>query len=282
MIRRTPPSLRVGRYFLKGLPTFLWIIIITSAISLIGLIIFNFFPGTADYFVLSPEKILQGEALWTLVTHVFFHADFLHLFVNMFSLLFIGSVCETIIGKKRFIGFYLVAGITGGVFFILSAYFGSVTGYTNVFGNLALAGVGASGALFGLLGILAVIIPKKKVYLIAGPLILIILQVMLPQFISGTLLNIINILISLLLFIMIFSLFVPSSSLRKFSVPIEMPIWFAPIAAIVPLVLITIFGVALPIGNSAHFGGLVAGLIYGAYLRFNYPRKVEMIGRVFR
>ncbi|MDP3881403.1 MAG: rhomboid family intramembrane serine protease [Nanoarchaeota archaeon] len=264
-----------------SLPIFLWIIVFTSIISIAGFVFLSLAPSFADSILLVPQNIFNGQSLWTLLTHVFFHADFLHLFVNMFSLLFIGSVCETIIGRKRFFWFYLVAGFFGGLFFIASAYLGSLTGLTSVLGDLNFAGVGASGALFGLLGILAVIIPHKKVYLISGPIILIIVQILLPQFISGAFLTILDVVLTILLFTMIFSLFYPSDRLRKFALPLEMPIWIAPIIAIVPLVLISFF-VSLPIGNSAHFGGLVAGIIYGAYLRFNYPRKVEMIGRVFR
>ena len=281
-MRRHPISkLKLGRSFLASLPIFLWIILITSIISIIGFIIFSFAPSFADYIVLIPQNIFNGSTVWTLIAHMFFHANFLHLFVNMFSLFFIGSVCETIVGRKRFFWFYITAGLFGGIFFILSAYLGSLTGLVSVLGDMDLAGVGASGAIFGLLGILAVIIPRKKVYLIAGPIIIIILQVILPVFLTGNILNIIDVILTILIIAMIFSLFYPSEGLRKLALPIGMPLWIAPIIAIVPLVLISFF-IPLPIGNSAHFGGLVAGLIYGTYLRFNYPRKVEMIGKYFR
>lgn len=57
--------------------------------------------------------------------------------------------------------------------------------------------------------------------------------------------------------------------------------WLAPIVAIVPLVIIS-FTIDLPIGNSAHFGGLIVGLIYGLYLRLKYPQKMLMLKRFFR
>ena len=281
IIKKSPRRFSFSRSFLASLPIFFWILVTTSATSILGFILFSIIPKSADYVILVPEQILHGRFIWTLLTHIFFHADFLHLFVNMFSLLFIGSVCETIIGKKRFIWFYLISGIAGGVFFVLFAYLGSLTGLTSVLGDINLGGVGASGALFGLLGILAIIIPNKKVYLISGPIILIIIQIILPQFISGAVLTAANVITTILLFMMIFSLFYHSNSLKRLSLPIEMPIWVAPIAAIVPLVSISFF-VSLPIGNSAHLGGLLIGLIYGIYLRFNYPRKVEIIGRFFR
>ena len=70
------------------------------------------------------------------------------------------------------------------------------------------------------------------------------------------------------------------SKLRKFAVPVELRMWVLPIVAIVPLVIIGFF-VSLPIGNSAHIGGLVVGLIYGFYLRKKFPNKVHQISSHF-
>ena len=53
-----------------------------------------------------------------------------------------------------------------------------------------------------------------------------------------------------------------------------------PIVAIVPLIIVGLF-VSLPIGNTAHLGGLIAGLGYGFYLRKKYPRKTRMISQQF-
>lgn len=267
--------------FLSSLPIFIWIILITSIISIIGFFLFGLVPSLVDYFALVPSNVLNGKNLWTLVTHIFFHADLFHLFVNMFSLFFLGSITEAIIGKKRFFWFYLVAGIFGGIFFVLFALTGNLSGFSSVFGDINLAGVGASGALFGLLGILAVLIPQKKVFLVAGPILIIIIQILLPSWFSGAILTMLNIAISILLFVMILSLFYPRPFLRKLALQIEMPLWVAPIAAIVPLVIVSIF-VQLPIGNSAHFGGLVIGLVYGIYLRLKYPKKVLLLGKYFK
>ena len=46
----------------------------------------------------------------------------MHLFVNMFSLYFIGNFLEMIIGKKRFFWLYLISGLFAGLFFAFFAF----------------------------------------------------------------------------------------------------------------------------------------------------------------
>src|SRR5690349_15763030 len=48
---------------------------------------------------------------WQLVTHLFLHGGFWHLFWNMFGLWMVGSVLETVWGPKRFLTFYFICGI---------------------------------------------------------------------------------------------------------------------------------------------------------------------------
>ncbi len=220
-------------------------------------------------FAITPNLILNFQNLWTFLTSMFVHVSFFHVFANMFSLFFIGNFLERIIGKKRFFWLYLISGLIGGIFFVLSGFLFK----SNI------PGVGASGAIFGLLGILAILVPFSKIYLIAGPLFAIIANFVLisflPQFAST-----INLIFNIAILVMIFAMFSWSSNFRKLAIPVELPMWLLPIVAIVPLVIIGYF-IPLPIGNSAHLGGLVAGLIYGFYLRKKYPQKIKYISRQF-
>jgi hypothetical protein len=220
---------------------------------------------------LVPALILSGQSLWTLATSMFLHGGFFHLFANMFSLFFIGSFLENLIGKKRFIWTYIISGIVGGLFFVFASL---------IFGNLSTPAVGASGAIFGLLGVLAVLVPYSKIYLILGPFILIILEVLLEGIIPPSFLSLFNLIINTLIILMIFSLLSFNSSFRKISLPVELPMWLLPIIAIVPLAIIGLY-VDLPIGNSAHFGGLVVGVVYGIYLRKKFPNKTKRIQAYF-
>ena len=224
-----------------------------------------------DNIAITPSLILAGTNFWTFITSMFSHISFFHIFVNMFSLFFVGNFLEKIIGRVRFIWVYLVSGLIGGIFFVLSGM---------IFSN-NLPGVGASGAIFGLLGVLAVLVPYSKIYLIVGPLILIFLQFTLRAFIPVNFLPTFTMVINILIILMIFSIFSFNPNMRRFAVPLELPMWVLPIVVIVPLTIIGFF-VNLPIGNSAHIGGLAMGLLYGFYLRKKFPRKINMIRKHFR
>ncbi len=260
--------------------TFL-LIIANLAVFFLSFLIKIFYPDIWNYLALTPEFIIQGKNLWTLITSIFIHANFPHLFFNMISLFFIGGLVEKIIGKKRFLWFYLVSGIFASIFFaLLSGFFGFGIG-ERIFGDPSVAGVGASGAIFGLIGILSVLIPRKKIYLIAGPLIAIIIQAIAETMFSGSsFLTILGFILNIYIFISIFTIFSFNSRTRRIALPIELSFWLVPIVAIVPLIIIGLF-VNLPIGNTAHLGGFVVGLIYGFYLKNKYKNKTKYIGRYF-
>ena len=82
-------------------------------------------------------------AWWQLLTSAFTHIEIFHLLMNMLALFILGPALEGIVGRARFLAVYLVGALGGSVAVLwLSAENGST--------------VGASGALFGLLGALLV------------------------------------------------------------------------------------------------------------------------------
>lgn len=107
-----------------------------------------------SFVALTPLAVLGGKNLWTFVTSMFMHGGFGHLFVNMISLMFIGNFVEKLIGKKRFLWLYLAGGLFAGLFFVAIS---ALTGDVNVWA------VGASGAIFALGGLLAVLTPRLPV-----------------------------------------------------------------------------------------------------------------------
>ncbi|ONI06972.1 hypothetical protein PRUPE_5G092700 [Prunus persica] len=84
------------------------------------------------------SKVVHGHQGWRLVTCMWLHAGVIHLLANMLSLIFIGIRLEQQFGFVRVGIIYLLSGLGGS---ILSALF--------IQSNIS---VGASGALFGLLG----------------------------------------------------------------------------------------------------------------------------------
>jgi rhomboid protease GluP len=87
---------------------------------------------------LIPALVAQGE-VWRLVSSVFLHSGITHLGFNMLSLYFLGSFTEVAFGRTRFFALYLFSGVAGGLAYLY-------------FGEFYQPAVGASGAIFGLLG----------------------------------------------------------------------------------------------------------------------------------
>ncbi len=195
-------------------------------VNVLAFIVFTILISTGilsiEDIAINPANILAGKYLWTFITSMFMHGGFFHLFVNMVSLLFIGNLLEKLIGRKRYFWFYLLSGIFAGLLFVLSALV-----FPSGMGAYA---VGASGAIFGLIGILVLLTPNLPVYV--------------------------------------------------FFIPIPIKMKYAAPGILVLLWIISIAG-NVPIGNMAHLGGLIAGLVYGLYLRKKYKRKTQMIRRRF-
>lgn len=97
---------------------------------------------------------------WTLITHMFLHNAYgiMHILFNMITLYFFGPYLEKLIGKKQFILMYLISGIVAALGFILFE------------GNTGVGLVGASGAIYGVLGAIAVLNPNLQVIFFVIPM----------------------------------------------------------------------------------------------------------------
>ena len=143
------------------------ILIFINVVFFIVALIFGFFKSPCslticEYIALSPANILAGKYLWTFLTSMFMHGNFFHLFANMISLMFVGSFVQKILGAKRYLYFYLISGLFAGLLFVLSGLVFST--------DLNTYAVGASGALFGLIGVLMLLTPNQPVYLMFIPI----------------------------------------------------------------------------------------------------------------
>ena len=108
----------------------------------------------ARHFLVSYEALREGR-VWTLVTSVFSHASFWHIFLNLFVLQSFGSVMEQVLGARRFLRFYLGAGI-------LASFCHSLVSAL-LLGAPALPALGASGAISGVVLLFALLFPREKI-----------------------------------------------------------------------------------------------------------------------
>lgn len=118
-----------------------------------------------------------------LVTHMFMHGDFAHIFFNMYALFIFGSVLERVWGSQKFLFYYFVTGI-GAALLHMGVMALQLNGYMADFnaGNMfAQAGiqdilttptVGASGAIYGLLLAYGMLFPNNIIQLIFPPVAL--------------------------------------------------------------------------------------------------------------
>jgi len=92
-----------------------------------------------DRFGLWPDGVHYQHQYYRVFDAMFLHLNFLHIASNMITLLIVGPAVEVLLGKSRFLALYLVAGLGGNVLAYLIA-------------PAAEVGVGASGAIFGVMG----------------------------------------------------------------------------------------------------------------------------------
>ncbi len=92
---------------------------------------------------------------WQLITSIFLHASFDHYLVNMLVLFFFGSELERRVGSKTYLNIFLISGLAGNLAYILFA----------VSTGQMIPALGASGAIFGVMGTLAIIAPEIRVLL---------------------------------------------------------------------------------------------------------------------
>ena len=100
---------------------------------------------------------LEAGYYWTLITSVFSHNMFFHLLINMFILRGFGSVILSVLKLRRFLSFYLLAGIVSSLDHCLVS--------TYLLDDPSLPALGASGAISGLLVLFSLLFPKEKLLL---------------------------------------------------------------------------------------------------------------------
>ena len=120
----------------------LWLLLLILVIFVLQLI-----PGFTEAFVLN-NKTVTNYQYYRFLTAIFLHGDITHLFFNLFALFFFGIVLEKLVGSRKFFLIFLLSGIIANIISV----------------NFYESSLGASGAIYGIMGALVVIRPFMLVW----------------------------------------------------------------------------------------------------------------------
>lgn len=169
-----------GRGFLSSIPP------VVKNIIIINVLVYLFTAFTGN-FMYEKFSLFYVESPWfkpyQFISHMFMHGGFFHLFFNMYTLFFFGSVLERIWGGKKFFIYYMLTGLGAACLHELVMYLQSIdleaaimqgdmmarTEYTNI---LRTPTVGASGAIYGLLLAYGMMFPNNVMQMIFPPIAL--------------------------------------------------------------------------------------------------------------
>jgi membrane associated rhomboid family serine protease len=119
--------------------------------------LFNYVArGRAMYLALFPAYILQQGAWWQVVTYLFVHGSWSHIFFNMLALFLFGIQLEQRMGSTEFLLYYFICGIGAGIATVF---------INNAAGMGMIPVVGASGAIYGLLLAFASFFPDARIFI---------------------------------------------------------------------------------------------------------------------
>lgn len=138
------------KIFTPKVPIITYILIGINIVVFILQKFFNFDNLFINLFALYGPYVREGQ-LYRLVSSCFLHADIIHIFFNMYALYVLGSQVESFFGRFKFLCIYFFSTITASLLSILL--------------NINGVSIGASGAIFGLLGALLYFGYYFRVYL---------------------------------------------------------------------------------------------------------------------
>lgn len=158
--------------FLSNIPT------ITKNIILINVLVFIMTMLNEPWMLGKFAMFYPASSLfkpWQIVTHMFMHGNFWHLFFNMYTFLIFGSVLENRWGPKKFLFFYFATGLGAAalhtlVQFVQVEYLMGQALYQHVAILQTIPTVGASGAIYGVLLGYAMLYPDSVLTLLFPPI----------------------------------------------------------------------------------------------------------------
>lgn len=127
----------------------------TYFLAIIGIVFFLQMTSTTitELFIFAPTLALFEP--WRFVTSMFLHGNLTHLFFNAYALFLFGSILERQISKKDYLTLFFGAGLLGGIFYYSTYLLGIIP---------PIPALGASGAIYGILGAVAIFLPDMRIF----------------------------------------------------------------------------------------------------------------------
>ena len=133
---------KLAKIFSPKKPVITYTLIVLNIMVYLFMLLYDTVDQTYFYALANDYEGIQNGQIYRLITSMFLHSDIIHIACNMYALYILGPVVERYYGKTKFLIIYMLSGILGSIF---SAAFMSADTIS----------IGASGAIFGLLGSIA-------------------------------------------------------------------------------------------------------------------------------
>ena len=127
-----------------GLNLLVFIIMVFAGLGFISFDSRDLLNWGGDY-----RPLTMGGQWWRLLTSIFVHGGLMHVLMNMYGLFFVAIFLEPLLGKLRYASAYLVCGVVASI--------------ASISWHPTTVGIGASGAIFGLYGVLLALLSTNKV-----------------------------------------------------------------------------------------------------------------------
>lgn len=168
---------------MNNLPTVTKNLLIINVLCFLGMFVAERYGIDINHLLGLHFFLASDFNIGQLVSYMFMHANFSHIFFNMFALWMFGRVLEQVWGPKRFLTYYIVCGIGAGLvqelvwgmeYVFVWSNFASVdtgVGIISMEGFLnELTTVGASGAVYGILLAFGVLFPNSQMFVFPIPM----------------------------------------------------------------------------------------------------------------
>ena len=142
---------------MSNLSTYLLLII--GIVFILQLVTEGSTHDITNLFIFDPLKAFSEP--WRFVTSMFLHAGLTHIFFNCYALFMFGSILEQKVSKKDYLIIFFIGGIIGGLSYFATFLLGIIP---------PIPALGASGAIYAVLGAVAMLLPDMRIFVLFFPM----------------------------------------------------------------------------------------------------------------